>query len=380
MNIVFLSIAPWKFLWSRPQQIVSRLVDRGHNIVFFQSPIYLGPFALTRNYKVNGIFAIKKIMKNLYLVNIFVPPFLGKLEFVTEQLGLLVFKTYLKCLNFKPDVAIFYSYPYAFLLDTLKAMNIKTLYDCPDEFSEFSDANVSKVLKAEEKLSVKCSLVIAVSRKLCDKISKVNSNCFYVPNAADFAHFYRARYTKDKPREIANLQHPIIGFIGAIYDWINVDLICKLAESHPNYSILIVGPVKYGLNKLKKHSNIVMVGAKKYQILPQYLACMDVCLIPFKINKLTLASNPIKLYEYLAAGKSVVSTALPEVCNNASEFVYVGKNEEDFIRKVEEAVEEPKKPEYEAMVARRVRFAEDNSWEKRIDVFERLLRQTLQSH
>jgi glycosyltransferase involved in cell wall biosynthesis len=203
-----------------------------------------------------------------------------------------------------------------------------------------------------------------------------NKNCFYLPNAADFEHFHSAVQVKQRPKEIESLSRPIIGFIGAIFDWIDIDLICKLAKLHPNYSILLVGPVNYGLKKLRKHSNIVMVGAKQYKILPQYLSCMDVCLLPFKINKLTMASNPIKLYEYLAAGKPVVSTALPEVCGNASDIVYIGENNEDFIKKVEEAVSENKKPENEDAILKRINFAKNNSWEKRIETFEKLIEVT----
>jgi glycosyltransferase involved in cell wall biosynthesis len=183
----------------------------------------------------------------------------------------------------------------------------------------------------------------------------------------------------DKPEEVSRLPHPVVGYIGSVREWINVDLVCKLARSHPEYSILLVGPVAYGLEELERCPNIVMLGARRYDSLPGYLSCMDVCLIPFKMNRLTSASNPIKLYEYLAAGKPVVSTAVPEVCDNASELVYVAEDEEDFVWKVEEAVEESKKPEDKAMVARRIRFAQDNPWEERVDAFERLLRQAVQS-
>jgi len=95
-------------------------------------------------------------------------------------------------------------------------------------------------------------------------------------------------------------------------------------------------------------------------------------LIPFKINRLTLASNPIKLYEYLSAGKPVVSTALPEVCENASDLVYIARDEEDFVRKVEEAVKEAESPNKE-LIMRRINFAKENSWEKRIETIEKLL-------
>ena len=85
------------------------------------------------------------------------------------------------------------------------------------------------------------------------------------------------------------------------------------------------------------------------------------------------------MYEYLAAGKPVVSTRLPEVCANASELVYVGKDQKNFIRKVEEAVTESKGSEDKARILKRINFARNNSWEKRIDAVEKLLRHTLVS-
>ena len=91
------------------------------------------------------------------------------------------------------------------------------------------------------------------------------------------------------------------------------------------------------------------------------------------LSRLTLASNPIKIYEYLAAGKPVVSTALPEVCENASGLVYIAKDEGDFIRKVEEAVKEAESPNKE-LIMRRIKFAKENSWEKRIEIIEKLLK------
>ena len=310
----------------------------------------------------------------------FLPPFQGKLKFVNGGLQVSTLKLYLSFLRFKPDVAIFYGNGYVYLLSTLRAMGTKILYDCVDEVSGFSDvADVTRVLREERDLATNSSTVIVTSQALHQKLSKLNSNCFYVPNGAEVNHFLEATKVNENVPELEHLPHPIIGYHGAISDWFDVELVCRLAEVHPEYSVLLIGPVNVGSEKFKKHPNIILLGVKKYEVLPKYLAYMDVCLIPFKINKLTLAVNPIKLYEYLAAGKPVVSTALPEVYNNTSEFVYVGRNEEDFIRKVEEAVDEPNKPGYEAMVARRIGFAEESSWDKRVEAYEKLLKQTLLS-
>jgi glycosyltransferase involved in cell wall biosynthesis len=152
-----------------------------------------------------------------------------------------------------------------------------------------------------------------------------------------------------------------------------VDLICSIAERHPEYSILLVGPVANGFGKLKQHQNITMVGTKNYSVLPQYMTCMDVCLIPFNINRVTLAANPIKMYEYLAAGKPVVSTALPEVCNNAAHVVKIAQDESDFIKKVEQTLSEAENDEERLRIRERISFAKNNSWQKRVEEIAALL-------
>ncbi|MCJ7635375.1 hypothetical protein MUP77_23675 [Candidatus Bathyarchaeota archaeon] len=288
MNIVILSTMPWGFLWQRPHQIAVRLANKGNNVAYFNSRIDLSPSTLVRLFKEKNFFMMRKITENLRVVNLFVLPFHGKLKAVTERLCSLTFKMYLKFLKSKPDVVVFYHPRDVFLLGALKSMGVKILYDCVDEYSAFPGvSDASEVQDAERKLVAESSIVLAISRTLCKKISKVNPKCFYVPNAADFEHFNSAMHIREKPQEIRGLKRPTVGFIGAIWDWINIDVICRLAELHPDYSILLVGPVYFGLDKLERYSNIFIVGHKKYELLPQYLSCIDVCLIPFKLNELT---------------------------------------------------------------------------------------------
>ena len=365
-------------LWERPQQVATRLARKGHTILYVQGPLYLD--SLSWIIKSGNFFFKKNFAPQLSTVNLFLPPFQGKLRFFSDSFQAPIFKLYLRILRFKPDATIFYGIEYVSLLKTLKSAGSKILYDCVDEVSGFSSVvNAESVLHKEKQLVAGSSIVIAASRALFQKLSKLNPNCFYIPNGADVPHFLKTAKTT-KIREIEHLKHPIIGYIGAINDWFDVELVTRLAESHPEYSVLIVGPVNYGLEEFNRHPNITLTGTKKYEVVPKYLAHMDVCMIPFKINKLTSAVNPIKLYEYLAAGKPVVSTAIPEVRENTSKLVYIGENREDFIKKVEEAVGEPKKPEHAALIAARMKFAQENSWEERVDEIEKLLRQTVYSH
>lgn len=376
LRVMIVTTMPWGFLWQRPQQLASRLANRGFDLVYFHSPLDLSPFFLLRLLREKSFFVINRVNANLRVVNLFVPPFHGRLRFFMEKLGILFFKMYLRFFDLKPAVAVFYHPQDIFLVDCLESLGVKIVYDCVDDYSAFPGVSEPfKVLQAEQELVKKSSFVFVVSKKLYERISKINSNSLLLPNGADFTHFNQAIDLRELPLEVKSLKRPIIGFIGAVWDWIDIDLICRLAEFHPEYSILLVGPMYFGGDKLGKFSNIFAIGHKPYEFLPRYLACIDVCLIPFKINRLTLASNPIKLYEYLAAGKPVVSTALPEICENASDIVYIAKDEEDFIRKVEEAVKETESPNKE-IIEKRIKFAKENSWEKRIDLIENLLRRS----
>jgi len=386
LTIVCFSAVNWNFLFQRVHHIATGFAERGHSVIFFNPPNnlprdrsfqkpplqYITDFV---HYMVHGIIRKKAIVNRRLLLydpdNYFGPR--EVLEHMLTAFNLLMLRV-LSFLNFqsaKVDVWVFFEPYYSwFVLPFIGKGRI--VYDCADESSAFSNVP-SNIAETEENLIKRSSVIFASSRRLAERIAKTNVNCFYLPNAVDFQHFFSARRIRHRPRDIESLANPIIGFIGAICDWIDIDLICELAEAHPNYSILLVGPVTFGQTELDRHANIVMVGTKNYETLPQYLSFMTVCLIPFKINKLTLASNPIKLYEYLAAGKPVVSTDLPEIESNASDIVLIGKDHKDFIQKVEAAVEATARDE-ESAIARRTEFARANSWGERVQSMERLFK------
>jgi glycosyltransferase involved in cell wall biosynthesis len=364
---------PWRILQQRPHQIALRLAAKGHKVLFVDSPVALAPSFFFALFREKEFFFTKRVFDNLTLCNIFLPPFMGRFSLLSRKIAQLTFKVFLKYLRFIPDIAILYSPTDVYLLETLNSGGAQVIYDCVDEFSAFSHVTDSfSLLRAERELAAKSAIVIASSRLLWCKFLELQFDCYYIPNGVEFSHFHKAVDAMGAPQDVEHLQHPIIGFIGNIQDWVDVDLICYLADSHPDFSILLVGPVNFAKEKLERHKNITLVGNKRYNLLPQYLSCMDVCLIPFKINELTLASNPIKMYEYLATGKPIVSTALPEVRTNAPGLIYIAKDSDDFIKKVELAVRESKSNTNELSL-RRVAFAKANSWNERSNTFEKLL-------
>lgn len=374
MNILLLSSLPWTFLWQRPHHIASLLAKKGHNVVYYDVPTYISASKYFEKIRKNQAVEIIK-SGNVSVVRLYLPESRGTFASLKNVVFKRAFKSSLKTMDFHPDVSIIYSLHFVPLIKTLSGMNSQIAYDCVDDTLSFPEFANSKYRDVEIELIKSSSVCVATSKLLMDKITEYNPKCTYVPNGMDFEHF-NSIVTADKSSinpEVSALKHPVIGFIGAVFDWIDVDLIVKLAQVHPEYTVLLVGPVNYAKQKLETQPNIVMVGTKPYETLPSYLSNIDVCLIPFKINNITLASNPIKMYEYLAAGKPVVSTALPEVVRNASDLVYIGTDEEDFLRKVEAAVKENSNE----ATHERVEFAKKNSWENRVDVIEQLLKQVV---
>ncbi|MBI2683443.1 MAG: glycosyltransferase [Acidobacteriales bacterium] len=187
------------------------------------------------------------------------------------------------------------------------------VYHCVDEYSAFSDA-ASVVAARERELIQACDLVVTSSLKLQESKSALNPNCHLVPHGVDYEHF---RKSSDPSLPIAaelkDLSHPVLGFHGLIADWVDVRLIAELAQRRPEWSIVVIGKIDTGISAWSAYKNIRVLGHRPYDHLPEYLRGFDVAILPFVMNELTIAANPLKLREYLAAGLPVVSAPLPEV-------------------------------------------------------------------
>jgi glycosyltransferase involved in cell wall biosynthesis len=182
----------------------------------------------------------------------------------------------------------------------------------------------------------KADIIITSSQNLFNKLKiKRKHNLFLVGNGVEVEHFKKARENIEISMDIKSTKKPIIGYIGTIGEWFDFELIESILKFYPNISIVLIGPIflkqKPEINKLESlYPNLFVLGKKSYSILPNYIKAFDVCIIPFKINELTLSVNPNKLYEYLAAGKPVISTALPEV-EKYNGTVYMAKNTDEFL-------------------------------------------------
>ncbi|MCA0237274.1 MAG: oligosaccharide flippase family protein [Bacteroidetes bacterium] len=186
-------------------------------------------------------------------------------------------------------------------------------------------------------------------------------------NAADISVFRRVREeTFPRPAELSDREGKVIGFIGNL-DELRIDypLLKNIALAFPQHTLLLVGPVnsaeprELGLDRLP---NVIFAGSRNLHDLPPLLQHMDVVLIPFLKNTLTKSIYPLKINEYLAAGKPVVSTTFSDDIRTFANLIYLAEDETSFINQIAEALQENNP----ALVQQRVECAQSNTWEARI--------------
>jgi glycosyltransferase involved in cell wall biosynthesis len=233
------------------------------------------------------------------------------------------------------------------------------IYHCVDEYSAFSGVASHAILDLENDLLRKSDLVVVSAELLRRSKSKVNPNTVLVRHGVDFTQFRRALDPRIKvPGDIAHLPHPIIGFFGLIADWVDVELIAKVAQHYSHGSVVVLGKATTDVSCLKL-PNVHMLGRKPYEALPAYCKGFDVAINPFRINELTLNANPLKVREYLAAGLQVVSTNIPEVAVLGN--CRIADSHAEFLSQIGDAL---KTPGPQASISESVR---EHSWESRLN-------------
>ncbi|RUL65733.1 glycosyltransferase, partial [Dyella dinghuensis] len=187
--------------------------------------------------------------------------------------------------------------------------NQRLIYDCMDHHGGFL-TNSAEVLAWEHDLMRAADLLVVTSDWLFEEAGKYNPRRWMVRNACQYEHFSAAPDVAFQDKH----GRAVIGYFGAIAEWMDLDLLEKLAQRFHDHLILLVGMDSTGARARLGHlENVEFVGEVPYANLPFYLAGFDVCLLPFRVIPLTLATNPVKVYEYLSAGKEVVSVELPEM-------------------------------------------------------------------
>lgn len=249
------------------------------------------------------------------------------------------------------------------------------IFDWSDDHEQFTDNQSEKeiVAKAIHYYVSHSDLVITINERLTQKAKKLNPDSFTLPNATNMFTFPAGEFCGSLPSPLRYLQKPIVGYMGWLNEMrLDLELIEYLARSRATWNFFFIGPESHKDPlgpRIRMLPNVHIVKPVAYQLLASVLALCDVCILPNKINAHTSGNDPIKIYDYLATGKPLVSTRTAGT-ERLSDYIYLADTQEEFLAHLDRVIagNDPIAKEI------RMRVAYENSWKHRFEEFLPLLK------
>ncbi|MCC6547208.1 glycosyltransferase [Candidatus Sumerlaeota bacterium] len=326
LTIVNLSHLAWeKKLFQRPQQLMSRFAAMGDDAFYFA---LIG----LRRYMEMGIEERVISSGTLTAQNL---PFMPLAKRLTPSraatMAILRAKASAPLKNAPAGRRVLWLQNPAYVELIDKLPHDLVVYDVMDPFSAFRTSD-PRVAEREDRVLRKADVVFTGGRSLHTQVENRHPNVHCFPSGIDFGHFARAAQSGNIPRDIASLEKPVLGYFGAVDERIDWKLIESICRERRHWSIVFLGPLVLIPEIPIKEPNFHWLGAKSYDQLPDYLRAFDVCLIPWLVNDLTRFMSPTKTPEYLAAGKPVVSTPIPDVATDYANEVGIADTPEAYLQ------------------------------------------------
>lgn len=307
----------WDFVFQRPQHLMTRLAEH-YNVLFVEEPMHTeGEARLEKT----------EVAPNITVCRPHTP--IQQFGFHDDQLPTL--QALLANLVPADEAPIVWFYtPMALpLLQVFKPS--KVIYDCMDELAMFKNAP-KQLLQRESALLNIADVVFTGGPSLYQSKRDRHANAHCFSSSVDAKHFRQAQDRAISHPDQAHIAHPRLGFYGVIDERFDVDLVSSMADAHPDWQIVLVGPVvKIDPATLPKQPNVHYMGQRTYDQLPRFLAGWDVCLLPFAMNDSTKFISPTKVLEYMAAELPCVSTPITDVKVPYGDVVEIAESHGDFI-------------------------------------------------
>ena len=360
-NYIFIfSIIDWDFRTQRPQHFARELGSQGYCV------LYVNPVIISHSR--SDYYLIKESLEpNVLLVHlssrdINIPDMHRNILDKHQAYNIMVSWQKI-CHDFHIRAPIIIAQHPFWAPVILQAKSSKTIYDCMDHHAGFVNQTDQILINNEISLAEKVDIVTVSSDQLAEKFRNFKK-ASVIKNACEFTRF-------DSVSRIKSKCGPIIGYVGAVSNWFDDHLLFEIAREKSDWQFHIYGStVDSDISHAESLENIKFFGEVSYNEVPQLIVNFDVCIIPFKINPLTHNTNPVKLYEYLAAGRPVVSIAMPELYGMEHVDVYCVSSHAEFIKKIEYCI-------YVSDISERIKirkeFAMKNDWSNRISDLIKLI-------
>ena len=252
----------------------------------------------------------------------------------------------------------------------LSVKPLVNVYQCIDDL-DYDAYTARHGARLERESVLNSDITLVTATKLQKKYIHLKHETYIMNNAVDISIFKQVMQRKmDLPKEMLPTKgKKVIGFTGNLdHLRINYGLLKKIAEAHSDKYLVIVGPIncdEFYVLGLDKMENVIATGAKKIAELPQYVQHFDAAIIPFSLNEVTKSIYPLKINEYLAAGRAVIATNFSDDIRSFKEYIHIADSEEEFVKLIDVAIAENK----DSLIAKRVAIANKNTWKDRVHQF-----------
>ncbi|HYM14361.1 MAG TPA: glycosyltransferase [Dehalococcoidia bacterium] len=381
-DIVCLSFVTWDDHWGTPQQVMSRLA-RSNRVLYVDQAV--SPLSFVTGIRSRAALArqlrrwrqgYREVAKNVYAAA--PPPVLPLRSFKpVNAINGWILRRWLartaRRLGIREPIVVNFQPLSPHVASAVRPSH--TVFYCVDQYAAVPIWWHSSAAAAarEAECCREAELVVCVGRALTEARRALNPNTHFVPNAADVAHFATARDPATAvPDDLARLPKPVAGYIGVVDFRFDAGLIAAAARDRPEWSFAVIGPVKgdaRGLEPLRALRNVRFLGNKPVAQLPAYARGIDVCLIPYRVDEFTSHIFPLKLFEYLAAGKPIVASDLRELRPYEGTGVSIARTPDEFVSAIEAALA----GESSERVAERQLLARSHTWDERVEQLSALI-------
>ena len=358
-DILIFPVIDWNYRFQRPQQLARQLALRGHRIFYLSTTFEAS--------EAPGFSVLESPEPNVVLLQLALPgrhPNIYQ-DLLTQSQRVLLSSALYQLLDKErlDNLVAIVDLPFwRPLVETVPGCLM--VYDCMDYHAGFS-TNSPGMIEEETRLLKRADIVVTSSAPLSEIVGATTPNLL-IRNAGDIEYFSRSPAIPAYKSE-----RPVAGYLGAIADWFDIELVVASAQRFTHWDFVLVGSTDHcDTQEAQKLTNIKFVGEVPYDEASGYVHSFDVAMIPFLLTELTRCTNPVKVYEYLAAGKPVVTTALPEL-QLMSEVVHVADSREAFMDLLEAAMAERDDAE---LATRRAQSARPHAWANRCERLERAIR------
>lgn len=354
-DIVCLANIEWAARFQRPQQLMSQFARQAYRVfyvVFSREPPAGEPYSLAE--VAPGVFEVAlrvHAKQNHYRQCI---------SCENRSAAMQAMQILAEDFKIKTAVTVVHLPYWTALADSLRReLGWRVQYDCMDDWVDFPEVGEA-LLKEEEQLVASADLVTVTAAVLEEKWASRAKNCLLVRNGVDFDFFARHGIPNDL---LADITGPVIGYYGALAEWVDFALVAAIADARPDWNIVLIGDIFVSdLGGLEHRPNVHLTGRKPYREMPLFLYRFDVCIIPFRLYNVTHAVDPVKFYEFISAGKPVVSVPLEEM-RTYEDYVYFASEPRAFVGQIERALAENDL----GATRKRVDFARKNDWKVRFE-------------